>query len=73
VRAERLFAAGGFLALVGVVLLALEVARTVGSNTLGSAGTILLWVGLGLFAVGAVLTAWSVGRDVPPPSADSDG
>lgn len=71
-RAERLFGAGGFLALIGVVLLVLEVARTLGSNTLGSTGTILLWVGLGLFAVGAVLITWSIARDERPRPADSD-
>ena len=64
----RLFVAGGIAALVGLVLLVLEVARTTASNTLGSAGAMLLWIGLGLFAVGAVVLTIAVMRDERPAS-----
>jgi len=81
VNQARLFVVGGAVALVGVVLLVFEVVRTVGSNTLGGAGTALLWVGLGLFAAGAVLVTWAVvGGDlsdadvaIATPPSDNSG
>ena len=68
----RLSIAGGGIALVGLVLLVFEVARTTSSNTLGSTGTLLLWIGLGLFAVGAILLTLAVARDARAAAA-ADG
>jgi hypothetical protein len=61
---SRLSAAGGLLALVGLVLLVIEVARTLASNPLGTLGTVLLWVGVGLLAAGGLLLTFAVARDV---------
>jgi hypothetical protein len=68
VTPATLFVAGGVAALVGLVLLVLEVARTTSSNTLGSAGALLLWIGLGLFALGAIVLTVAVVRDEPQAS-----
>ena len=72
VRPSRLFAAGGLLALVGLVLLAVEVARTLASNPLGTVGTVLLWLGVGLLAVGGVLLTLAVADDVEPTEPIDD-
>jgi len=47
--------AGITLAVIGLVLLGFEVARTLGGTPLGGLGTALLWVGVGLVTVGVVL------------------
>jgi hypothetical protein len=57
------------LALAGVVLLVIEVARTLAANPLGTLGTVLLWVGVGLLAAGGVLLTLAVARDVEPAEA----
>jgi drug/metabolite transporter (DMT)-like permease len=70
VRPSWLFPAGAALALVGVVLLVVETARALAGNALGSLATDLLWVGVGLVAVGAVLLVLSVTL-VKGPDLDS--
>lgn len=48
-------ATGTGLGVAGLALLVFEVVRVLTDETLGSVGSILLWVGLGLLVVGAVL------------------
>ena len=60
-RPQRAFPiAGTVLALVGLVLLVVEVVRVVNGNTLGTLGAVLLWVGVGLVAIGMLLLAWTL-------------
>ena len=69
---------GGVVALAGFALLAVEVIRTLTGGVLGTIATVLLWVGVGLLAVGLLLLVLSLAggdSDVPPwgaeaPSAD---
>jgi hypothetical protein len=44
---------GSVVAIAGLVLLVLEAARALNGNPLGTLGTVLLWLGLGLLAVGS--------------------
>jgi len=57
-----LFPAGAATGLVGLVLLVLESTRALTGNVLGSVGEALLWVGVGLIVVGAVLLLLAVVR-----------
>jgi hypothetical protein len=54
VRPTRLFAVAAVAALVGAALLVAEVARTLGSVSLGTVAVILLWLGVGLLVAGSV-------------------
>jgi hypothetical protein len=66
-RSQQLLPVGGVLAAaIGLVLLVLEVARTVSGTPLGTLGTILLWVGVGLIAVGMLLLALVLSRALEP-------
>lgn len=75
---SRLFPAGAAIALAGVVLVVVQTARALSGNTLGTIATVLLWVGVGLVAVGALLLTLSVVRmspadaDTAHPTARSD-
>lgn len=53
-RPTPLLTAGAVVALVGLVLLVVEVARVLGGSVLGSAGATFLWIGVGLVAAGGV-------------------
>jgi hypothetical protein len=57
-----LFPAGAAAGLIGLVLVVLETTRALTDNVLGSVGEILLWVGVGLVVIGAVLLMLSVVR-----------
>ena len=61
-RASRLLPIGGAVALVGLVLLVVETARALSGNSLATIETVLLWVGVGLLAVGGALLVLSVAR-----------
>lgn len=63
-----LFPVGAVSGLVGLVLLVLESTRALTGNVLGGTGAVLLWVGVGLLALGALLLLLSVAR-----ADDSDG
>lgn len=68
VRGARLTVAGAILGVVGTALLIYEGIRAISLNhVLGFAGQLLIWVGLGVMAVGGVLLiagAWSDPNDV---------
>ena len=51
---------GVVLAIAGFALLAVEVIRTLTGGVLGTTGTILLWVGVGVLAVGLILLVLSL-------------
>jgi hypothetical protein len=51
---------GGVVALAGFALLAVEVIRTLTGGVLGTIATVLLWVGVGLLAVGLLLLVLSL-------------
>ena len=57
---------GVVLAIAGFALLAVEVIRTLTGGVLGTFGTVLLWVGVGVLAVGLLLLVLSLasGDDV---------
>jgi hypothetical protein len=58
---------GGVVAVAGFALLAIEAIRTLTGGVLGSLGTILLWVGVGVLAVGLLLLVMSLaGGDETP-------
>jgi hypothetical protein len=59
-RSAALPVAGTVLATVGLACLAYEVARTLDGGVLGTFGTVLLWLGVGLLAVGLLLLVLSV-------------
>jgi hypothetical protein len=61
---------GGVVALGGFALVAVEVIRTLTGGVLGTIGTTLLWVGVGVLAVGLLLLVLSLagGDDETPPS-----
>jgi hypothetical protein len=73
---------GGVVAIGGFALLAVEVIRALTGSVLGTIATVLLWVGVGVLAVGLLLLVLSLagGDDVTaawgaeplgePPSAD---
>ena len=64
---------GGVVALGGFALLAVEVIRTLTGGVLGTIATVLLWVGVGLLAVGLLLLVLSLAggdNDVPPWGAE---
>ena len=69
---------GGVVAIGGFALLAVEVIRALTGGVLGTIATVLLWVGVGLLAVGLLLLVLSLAggdNEVPPwgaeaPSAD---
>ena len=61
-HASRLFPVGAAAGLIGLVLVVLETTRALTDNVLGSLGEILLWVGVGLVVLGAVLLLLSVVR-----------
>jgi hypothetical protein len=48
-------ATGTGLGVAGLALLVFEVVRVLTDETLGSVGTVLLWVGLGLLVAGGLL------------------
>ena len=69
-------ATGTGLGVAGLALLVFEVVRVLTDETLGSVGSILLWVGLGLLVVGAVLllvAAIKAMSDPAPAVGESDG
>lgn len=51
---------GVVLAIAGFALLAVEVIRTLTGGVLGTFGTVLLWVGVGVLAVGLLLLVLSL-------------
>ena len=60
-RSARLLPVAGFvLAFVGLVLLVLEVVRTLNGSALGTLGAILLWVGVGFIVVAVGLLAFTL-------------
>ena len=61
-RTSRLFPAGGALALIGLVLLVVETSRALAGDSLGTLETVLLWVGVGLVAIGGVLLVLCVNQ-----------
>ena len=69
-RASGLFPAGGALALVGVILLVVQIARALSGNALGPVASALMWAGVGLVAVGGVLLVLSVARSDSGQPAD---
>jgi FtsH-binding integral membrane protein len=62
VHASRLFPIGAAAGLIGLVLVVLETTRALTDNVLGSVGEILLWAGVGLVVVGALLLLLSLLR-----------
>ena len=56
---------GSTLGGIGFVLLAVQVARTLGGQALGGIGTGLLWVGFGLLAVGLIVLLMALMTDEP--------
>jgi len=62
---------GGVVAVGGFALLAVEVIRTLTGGVLGTIATVLLWVGVGLLAVGLLLLVLSLsgGDDTPAEPA----
>ena len=61
---------GGVVAIGGFALLAVEVIRTLTGGVLGTIATVLLWVGVGLLAVGLLLLVLSLaGDDAEPATA----
>ncbi|HET6815856.1 MAG TPA: hypothetical protein VFH66_01325 [Mycobacteriales bacterium] len=57
-RSARLLPVAAYvLAFVGLVLLVLEVVRTLNGSALGTLGAVLLWVGVGFIVVAIVLLA----------------
>ena len=67
---SRLFPIGAGAGLVGLVLLVLETTRALTGNTLGTLGEALLWVGVGLIALGALLLLLAVARSDGGQPAD---
>ena len=57
-----LFPTGAASGLVGLVLLVLECTRALTGNVLGTLAAVLLWVGVGLIVLGAVLLLLAVLR-----------
>jgi hypothetical protein len=68
VRATPLLTAGALVALAGLVLLVVETSRTLGGTTLGGAGPVLLWVGVGLVALGGLALLLAVVSDSRQPA-----
>lgn len=54
---------GGVVAIGGFALLVVEVIRTLTGGVLGTIGTILLWVGLGVLVAGLLLLVLSLVSD----------
>lgn len=61
------------VAVVGLALVILEAVRTLRSDTLGTLGAVLLYVGLGLFVIaGAVLMTDQGAQPAPVVEDDRD-
>jgi len=59
------------LAVVGLVLLVVEVVRTLNGSALGTLGTVVLWAGVGLIIVAIVLLTMTLLSDSTETSADA--
>ena len=60
-RSARLLPVAGFvLAFAGLVLLVIEVVRTLNGSALGTLGAVLLWVGVGFIAVAIGLLTYTL-------------
>jgi len=55
--------AGSVLAVVGLVLLAVQVIRTLNDAVLGTVGTVLMWSGVGLLGIGLLLLVLAVSSE----------
>ena len=62
---------GGLIGLVGVVVLIVEGALALADHVLGTRGDVLVWIGLGLVAVGAALVVIALVQE-PQAVADED-
>jgi hypothetical protein len=72
VRVARLLTPAGLvLGGVGLVLLVVQVVRTLGDATLGTVGTVLLWLGFGLLAAGVVVLFLAMLRTAPDAGGDA--
>jgi hypothetical protein len=54
-RSSRLVSLGGLAALIGALMLIVEGAMTVSDRALGTIGDLIVWAGLALAAIGAVV------------------
>jgi hypothetical protein len=63
---------GAALTIAGLALLALEVARALTGSVLGTLGLTLLWLGVGLLAVGLLLLVLTVTAPEPAPVVDDE-
>ena len=61
---------GTGLGVVGLALMVFEVVRVLTDETLGTAGSVLLWVGLGLLVAGALLLLVTALRAAAAASSD---
>ena len=60
-RSSRALPIVGFvLAVAGLVLLVLQIVRTINGSALGTIGVVLLWTGVGLTVVAVVLLTLSL-------------
>jgi hypothetical protein len=70
-RSGNSFVAGAVSGLVGLALMVVETARVLNGSTLSGIHNVLLFVGLGLVALGGVLLVYAVLVDTEPVD-DSD-
>jgi hypothetical protein len=68
-RTRLLPVAGFVLAFVGLVLLVLEVVRTLNGSALGALGAVLLWVGVGFIVVAIGLLTYTLLTASPDAAA----
>jgi hypothetical protein len=73
VRPPLLFGIGAGAGLAGLVLLVLEVTRALTDNALGTVSLVLLWAGVGLVAVGALLLLLTLARATSDSGQPADG
>jgi hypothetical protein len=71
-RSGNSFVAGAVSGLVGLVLMVVETVRVLGGSALTGYSNVLLFVGLGLVALGGVLLVYSVLVDDTGPVDDTD-
>lgn len=70
-RSARLLPVAGFvLAFLGLVLLVIEVVRTLNGSALGTLGAVLLWVGVGFIAVAIGLLTYTLLALAPTEPAE---